>query len=309
MTYTTTYSFNNSGSTVDIGTVFCDLNSDQTLAGKKQFSSDVSLNGNVTVNTSNTSFTVSGNVTVGNLNTNNNMYINGSQVATQSYITGLNYLSISVANATYATISGNNTFTAQQNFSFLTCTGGIDGTNGIHIYGGMTTLDGGLNVTSGSVSMCATPILTYTTKPSIDITSMGGTISNARSYSNGNTLVDFTVINIASVNITSPGTYLFILHTGIGMPDSAAGAGGAFWYNFGIGTAVSDSAMIYWSTYYEYIAFGNGPTYPIHSEIYTYTVQSSQTIYMNGLAYGIDSVKIPKGNVFAYGTLTAVRLT
>ena len=102
MSYNTKLYFNNSGNQVDIGGVFCDLTNNQTIAGKKQFSNDVSLNGNVTVNTAGTTFVVTGNVTLGNLNATTNMYINGSAVATQSYVTtSINNLNI----GNYATLA------------------------------------------------------------------------------------------------------------------------------------------------------------------------------------------------------------
>jgi hypothetical protein len=315
MSYITNYTFNNSGTTVDIGTIFCDLTNNQTVSGKKQFSKDISLNGNVTINTVGASFTVSGNLTVGNLNAINNLYINGSVVATQSYISGLNYLTTSAANSTYAIVGSNNTFTGRQKFNIVACSNLITSGKGLRMTsGGPGTFDGGLTITSGSITLCSSPSLTYTTQPTIDLTFMGGTATGKTGYTFGTsftfmnfTVVNNTTVNIASVVVPSPGTYLFVAYVGLTM---GGGGGGTFWYNFGIGSGTTDATMYFWLSYFEYISFGNVQTYPVHTAPFIYTISTANTtIYLNAKAYGIDSLSLPAGNISTYGSLTAVRLS
>jgi hypothetical protein len=373
MSYATKHYFVNSGNQVDIGAVFCDLTNSQTIGGKKQFSNDVSLNGNVTVNTAGTTFVVTGNVTVGNLNATTNMYINGSAVATQSYVssnyaplaspnfsgtpqigganiatqsyvTSLGYLSASTAASTYAslaspnfsgtpqigganiatqsyvtglgyltsstgfmsltanqTVSGSNTFTAQQNFGAIGCSQEISLGNGLHVYGGTVTFDTGFNVAGGTVTM-NNPKLPSKTAPNVYY--LGGRDFGGDYGSTQYTMTNGAWKTLATVQVVA-GWYLFVCYVGLGMP---SGGGGSFWLNFGI-TSDSTNVNIANSAHYEYIAFGNGPTYPIHSASFVVEISETKYIYLNALCYGIDNTSLPAGCIKSYGALTAIRLS
>jgi hypothetical protein len=303
MSYNTNYTFKNSGVSVDIGTVFCDLTNNQTVSGKKQFSSDVSLNGNVTLNTVGTSLVVSGNVTVGNLNANNNLYINGSAVATQSYVLGLGYVNVSTASTTYASLSVTNTFGGTQTFTDISCSSTIGGGNRLRVTSGMTTLDGGINVTGGNIYMCATPKLSYTTIPNTVLTGMWGITSNTQSTDIR--ITEDVTVNITSVYIPSPGTYLFNIRPIVSMD---GGGGGPFWYNYSLAYDAAGNSTMVWLNHYEYIAYGNGPSYPIHNSPYVVTFSQAKTIYLNAYVHGTNSAGFASSLLYTKGTLTAIRL-
>ena len=111
MSYNTKLYFNNSGNQVDIGSVFCDLTNNQTVGGTKTFSSDATFTSNVTINTAGKTLTV-GNLAVttltGNPNFSGTPTISSNAIATQSYVTGLGYLTTSTASSTYAPLNSPN---------------------------------------------------------------------------------------------------------------------------------------------------------------------------------------------------------
>jgi hypothetical protein len=104
------------------------------------------------------------------------------------------------------------------------------------------------------------------------------------------------------VNVV-PGTFLITVYVGLGIN---TGGGGPFWFNFGVGTSSDANWDIFKQAHYEYISFGNGPSYPIHSGSFVVQFSGPKPLYLTLLCYGIDS--LPTNSIQGYGYMTVVRL-